>query len=83
VSQENQRRERQRRASLEHRDDDDEVLTIKEWCLLNKISERNARRILKAPGAPAVLQLSTNRLGITRRANREWQQSRVRACPGT
>ncbi len=76
---EQQRRERQRRASLE-RDDDDQVLTFNEWCRLNRISPRNGRRIIKAPGGPAVIQLSANRIGITRRANREWQASRERVA---
>jgi hypothetical protein len=61
------------------RDDDDAVLTIPEWCVLNHISVRQGRRILKAPGGPTVTQLSANRAGITRRHNREWQASRQRA----
>lgn len=60
------------------RDDDDAVLTIPEWCLLNRISQRQGRRILKAPGGPIVTQLSANRAGITRRNNRIWQASRAR-----
>jgi hypothetical protein len=77
---EKHRRERQRRASLERADDDDEVLTFARWCKLNGISLRNGRRIIKAPGGPRVLQLSANRIGITRRANREWQASRERVA---
>jgi hypothetical protein len=76
---EQQRRQRQRRPSLERAyDNDDEVLTFARWCELNGISLRNGRRIIRAPGGPRVLQLSANRIGITRRANREWQASRER-----
>ena len=58
--------------------DPDQVLTFGEWCLLNKISTRTGRRILKLPepDRPAVVRLSANRMGITRRANRRWQESR-------
>ncbi len=61
--------------------DPDEVFTFREWCQLNKISVRTGRRILKLPepDRPAVVRLSANRMGITRRANRRWQESRERA----
>ena len=58
---------------------DDEVLTFREWCVLNRISPRTGRRVLKAPGAPTVTQLSPQRIGITRGNNRRWQESRARA----
>jgi hypothetical protein len=64
---------------LVSRDDDDAVLTVAEWCILNHISQRQGRRILKKPGGPIVTQLSANRTGITRRNNRIWQMSRERA----
>jgi hypothetical protein len=57
---------------------DDQVLTFLEWCRLNRISERNGRRIIAAPGGPATTMLSARRIGITIRANREWQASRQR-----
>jgi hypothetical protein len=60
-------------------DDPDAVLTFVEWCLLNHISQRQGRRILKAPGGPIVTQLSDNRIGISRRNNRTWQAARARA----
>jgi hypothetical protein len=75
---EKQRRQRQRHASLALRDDDDEVLTFSKWCKLNSIGQRSGRRIIKAPGGPTVIQLSANRIGITRGANRAWQASRAR-----
>jgi hypothetical protein len=64
---------------LIRRDDDDAILTFAEWCVLNRISQRQGRRILKAPGGPVIIQLSTKRIGISRRANRAWQAARARA----
>ena len=55
---------------------DDQVLTFYEWCKLNRISERTARRVMAAGDGPTVTWLSSNRMGITVRANRAWQQSR-------
>jgi hypothetical protein len=57
---------------------DDEVLTFGQWCTLNTISPRNGRRIIKSPDGPDVVQLSEQRIGITRRANRIWQARRSR-----
>jgi hypothetical protein len=58
---------------------DDRCLTFNEWCALNGIGERTGRRILKSGNGPAVVQLSDRRIGITIRANREWQAARERA----
>ena len=58
---------------------DNQVLTFREWCQLNRISERNGRRIIKSGDGPAVVQLSARRIGITIGANRRWQESRARA----
>jgi hypothetical protein len=46
--------------------DDDAILTFAEWCSLNRISQRQGRRILKAPGGPVITQLSAHRIGISR-----------------
>ena len=79
-----ERRARQRRASFRNRwshlptDDDDAVLTFREWCALNGFSLRTGRRILDAPGGPIVTMLSPRRIGITRGNNRLWQASRAR-----
>ena len=79
-----ERRARQRRASLCRRwshlpaDDDDAVLTFREWCALNGFSPRTGRRILDAPGGPVVTQLSARRIGITRGNNRKWHRTRER-----
>jgi hypothetical protein len=58
---------------------DDRCLTFNEWCALNGIGQRTGRRILKSGNGPAVVQLSDRRIGVTVRANREWQESRERA----
>jgi hypothetical protein len=61
-------------------ENDDEVLTFQEWKVLNKLSERTARRIIAAgpPTGPVVTQLSARCIGITRGNNRAWQQARAR-----
>jgi hypothetical protein len=58
---------------------DNQVLSFFEWAQLNKFSERTGRRILKSGNGPPVVQLSARRIGITIRANREWQEARARA----
>jgi hypothetical protein len=58
---------------------DAQVLTFREWCQLNRISERTGRRILASGDGPVVTQLSEKRIGITIRSNREWQEARERA----
>ena len=60
--------------------DDDAVLTFRDWCALNKISPRTGQRILQSGTGPVVTELSARRIGITRRANRAWQQSRARTA---
>jgi hypothetical protein len=57
---------------------DDRVLTFRQWAALNSLGERTARRLLKSGHGPPVVQLSDRRIGITVRANREWQESRER-----
>jgi hypothetical protein len=59
-------------------ENDDEVLTFKQWCELNKISLRTGQRILCSGQGPIVTKLSARRIGITRGANRAWQASRAR-----
>jgi len=76
-----EQREQQVRARLAGRlNDDNAVLTREEWRVLNRLPERSARRILNGPPdkRPVLTQLSDRRDGITVRANREWQNSRVR-----
>ena len=61
-------------------ENDDEVLTFKEWCQLNGIGERTGRRVLAGPKSqrPIITWLSERRMGITRGNNRRWQESRAR-----
>jgi hypothetical protein len=58
---------------------DAQVLRFKEWCGLNRVSERTGRRILASGNGPVTTQLSAKLIGITVRANREWQASRARS----
>jgi hypothetical protein len=62
------------------RPDDDEVLTIKEWCALNGFSKSTGERILRGPKPkrPRIVQLSAKLRGITKGANRAWQAARSR-----
>ena len=57
---------------------DGQVLTLRQWCVLNNVSLRTGRRIISAPGGPIITQLSAKRVGITVANNRSWQQSRER-----
>jgi hypothetical protein len=57
---------------------DDQVLSVPEFAALNNISVHTAYRVLSSSNAPVTVQLSDNRLGVTRRANRDWQQSQER-----
>jgi hypothetical protein len=59
--------------------DDNRVLSFRQWCALNGVSARTGRRILASGAGPVVTQLSARRIGITIRANREWQAARERA----
>jgi hypothetical protein len=59
---------------------DEQVLTFREWCALNGISLRTGRRILAGANGPTVVRLSARLIGVTVRANREWQQSRARGA---
>jgi hypothetical protein len=73
----------ERRRNVPHLPTDDFVLTFKEWCRANRISERNGRRILAGPNGPTVTLLSARRMGITVKNNRAWQQSRERITSST
>jgi hypothetical protein len=60
-------------------EDNDAVLTFKEWCALNSLSERQGRRILKSGNGPTITALSDRRIGISRKHNIEWQVRRARS----
>ena len=55
---------------------DDQVLNFYEWCRINRISERTGRRIMAGGEGPTVTWLSSRRMGVTIRANRDWQKSK-------
>jgi hypothetical protein len=59
---------------------DAQIMTINEWCALNSIGHRTGRRILALGEGPVITELSEKRIGISVRANREWQASRERAA---
>ena len=52
--------------------------SCREWCALNNISPKTGRRILKAPGAPVVTMLTSRRIGITIKSDRDWKATRTR-----
>jgi hypothetical protein len=86
IETEQQREQRLEKGRAERRqlrqrlvEDDDAVLTFKEWCAVNGHSERQGRRILASGKGPTVTQISDRRIGISRRNNREWQAARARA----
>jgi hypothetical protein len=54
------------------------VLTVREWCALNGISEASGKRLIRDGKGPATIQLSERRIGIRRVDNARWQESRVR-----
>jgi hypothetical protein len=60
------------------RGDGNEVFSFNEWCAINHISPRTGRRILASGTGPTVLQLTAKRIGIRRRDNDTWQESRIR-----
>jgi hypothetical protein len=57
--------------------DPDAVLTFQEWCLLNGLTPATGDRIRRSGKGPKFVRLSTRRLGVTRRENRRWQDSRT------
>jgi hypothetical protein len=65
------------RARLANYQNDNQVLTFGQWCLLNNFSASTGRRII-GRGGVGVTQLSQRRIGITIGSNRAYQQSRVR-----
>jgi hypothetical protein len=56
----------------------DYVLTFRQWCRLNTISEYTGKYLLRQGQGPKVIQLSERRIGIRASDNLAWQESRVR-----
>jgi hypothetical protein len=69
-----ERRQRQREES--HRSSQ-RILSFKDWCRLNTISQSTGRRIIAA-GKVRVTQLSERRIGISESANADYQAACVR-----
>ena len=55
-----------------------QIIKFVDWCRLNGISMATGRRILKSGKGPVITQLSDRRIGISVRANAEWQAARAR-----
>jgi hypothetical protein len=80
---ESERRAAQRRQSDPAHDrevglNQHQVLTFREWCLLNKISL--ATGLLASGQGPTVTRLSARRIGITIGNNALWQQARAQSA---
>jgi hypothetical protein len=57
---------------------DDQLLSFKNWCKLNAISERAGRRIWADPKArPTLTKLTSRKLACSVGSNRRWQQARA------
>jgi predicted site-specific integrase-resolvase len=69
-----ERRQRQRKTSSQQ---SQRILSFRDWCQLNSISEATGRRIIRA-GKIRVVQLSERRIGIGEADNAAWQASRAR-----
>ena len=69
-----ERRQRQRETS--HRSQ--RILSFKQWCALNSISEATGRRIIRA-GKVRITRLSERRIGIGEDDNAELQASCAQA----
>jgi hypothetical protein len=69
--------ERLRRRQQRLAEDPDAVFSFKEWCSVIGVSERQGRVILASGDGPVVTRLSDRRIGITRKHNQEWLQSRA------
>jgi hypothetical protein len=57
---------------------DDQLLSFKDWCRLNAISERAGRRIWADPKArPILTKLTSKKHAVSVGNNRRWQQARA------
>jgi hypothetical protein len=60
-----------------HDPDPDQVITFHEWCKLNDLSTATGERLRRSGAGPRFVRISARRLGVTRRENRRWQDSRL------
>jgi hypothetical protein len=58
---------------------DNQVLSFRQWCQFNNISQRTGRRLIASGEGPTVTRLSTKRIGISVGNNAAWQAARARA----
>ena len=72
-------REAERALIARQYQNDNQVLTFRQWCLLNGFSVSTGRRIIER-GEVIVTQLSPRRIGITVGNNRRWLESRPRGA---
>jgi hypothetical protein len=63
---------------LDARPHDDKVMTFSQWCELNGIAETTGREIRASGEGPRFIQISDNRIGVSYRENRRWQETRFR-----
>jgi hypothetical protein len=68
------------RARIAQYQNPDQVLTFRQWCLLNSLSEASGQRIINSGGGPVVTELGPRRRGITIGNNRQWQAGRARGA---
>jgi hypothetical protein len=71
-----ERRQRQRETS-QHRSQ--RILSFKQWCALNSISEATGRRIIRA-GKVRITRLSERRIGIGEDDNADFQAACARGA---
>jgi hypothetical protein len=56
----------------------DQILTFRQWCMLNGFSERHGRWLIKTGQGPILTDLGKRHFGIRADDNRRWQDSRKR-----
>jgi predicted DNA-binding transcriptional regulator AlpA len=68
-----------RRHVTEHLSQEDQrVLSLKEWAKLNGFSLMTGKRLIAAGEGPTVIQLSPRRVGVRMVDNARWQAARLR-----
>jgi hypothetical protein len=55
-----------------------QVITIKQWALMNALSMGTAKRMLRDGRGPKTVQLSSRRIGIRMVDAQAWQEERLR-----
>jgi hypothetical protein len=57
-------------------DDDDRMLTLREWCARNCFSLSTGQRLRASGQGPVFVQLSTRRIGVSISEDRRWRKAR-------